>query len=184
MSNPTHDFTRLLALTAAWIGAATPAAAQARQGPLTYSFHVGSAHPLGTMDSLNDANIHVDVDLSYRFGDLTPTKGHFNLKLYVGLNQFTAEPFVTFAHQRWLNVSANLQWVLPPIPSGLRPYLQAGPGIYWPKSGPSEAGLNVGLGAQVPIGAPFSLEFGIDFHQIQTKPSTRFYTVQLGVLFR
>jgi hypothetical protein len=161
---------------------ATPAAAQARRGPLSYSFHVGSAHPLGAMDSLNDANIHVDVDFSYRFGDLMPTKGYFNLKLYAGLNQFTAEPFVAFAHQRWTNLSVNLQWVLPPRPSGLRPYLQFGPGMYWPKSGPSKTGINVGIGAQVPI-APFSLEFGIDIHQIQTKPVTRFATVQLGVLF-
>jgi hypothetical protein len=161
---------------------ATPAAAQVRRGPLSYSFHVGSAHPLGTMDSLNDANIHVDVDFSYRFGDLMPKKGFFNLKLYLGLNQFTAEPFVAVPHQRWENLSVNLQWVLPPRPSGLRPYVQAGPGIYWPKSGPSEAGFNVGIGAQIPI-APFSLEFGIDLHQIQTKPAIRFYTVQLGVLF-
>jgi hypothetical protein len=45
-------------------------------------------------------------------------------------------------------------------------------------------GFNAGLGAQVPIGASFSLEFGIDFHQIQTTGPTRFWTVQLGVLFR
>jgi len=31
---------------------------------------------------------------------------------------------------------------------------------------------------------PFALEFGLDLHQVQTKPATRFYTVQLGVLFR
>jgi len=161
---------------------ATPAVAQVRRGPLSYSFHVGSAHPLGTMDSLNDANIHFDVDFSYRFGDLMPKKGFFNLKLYLGLNQFTAEPFVAVPHQRWENLSVNLQWVLPPIPSGLRPYLEFGPGVYWPKSGPSQTGINVGLGAQIPI-APFSLEFGLDIHQIQPKPVTRFATVQLGVLF-
>jgi len=182
MSIRKYHVMTLLALTAAWIGLAAPAAAQARYGPLTYSFHVGSAHPLGAMDSLNDANIHVDVDFSYRFGDRTPTKGFFNLKLYAGLNQFTAEPFVPFPHQRWTNLSVNLQWVLPPIPSGLRPYLQFGPGVYWPKSGPSKTGFNVGLGAQVPI-APFALEFGLDVHQISTKPVTRFATVQLGALF-
>jgi hypothetical protein len=182
MSTWKHHLVTLLAVSATWIGTAAPAAAQARQGRWTYSFHVGSAHPLGAMDSLNDANIHVDIDFSYRFGDRMPTKGFFNLKLYAALNQFTAEPFVAFAHQRWTNLSVNLQWVLPPIPSGLRPYLQFGPGIYWPKSGPSKTGLNVGIGAQIPI-APFALEFGIDIHQIQTKPVTRFATMQLGVLF-
>ncbi len=181
MSTVRDHLIGLLALIVAGVGAATPAAAQASASRLTYSFHVGSAHPLGTMDSLNDANIHADVDVGYRLNFL-PTKGYFNLKLYVGLNQFTAEPFVPTAHPRWVNLSANVQWVFPPTPSGLRPYLQAGPGRYWPKSGPSQNGFNVGLGAQIPI-APFSLEFGIDIHQIQTKPVTRFATVQLGVLF-
>lgn len=161
----------------------TPASAQraTHDRRLTYSFHVGSAHPLGTMDSLNDANIHVDLDFSYRI-NTTPIKGYFNLKLYGGLNQFTAEPAVPTAHERWINLSLNLQWVLPPTSSGLRPYLEAGPGIYWPKLGSSEAGWNVGLGAQIPI-APFALEFGVDLHQIQTKPVRRFVTAQLGVLF-
>ena len=34
------------------------------------------------------------------------------------------------------------------------------------------------------IAALAALEFGIDYHQIQTKGPTRFATVQLGVLFR
>jgi len=148
---------------------------------LTYSFHVGLAHPLGTMDSLNDANVHGDIDFSYRISK-TPIKGYFNLKLYGGLNQFTAEPFVTIPHERWINLSLNVQWVLPPTGSGLRPYVEAGPGMYWPKSGPSEKGWNVGAGGQIPVGV-FAIEFGVDIHQIQTKPVRRFVTGQLGVLF-
>jgi len=139
---------------------------------------------LGTLDSLSDANIHVDVDLSYRFGDLTSRKQNWNAKLFVGLNQFTAESFAGIAHPRWLNASLNLQLVSGPTATGLRGYLQAGSGVYWPKSGSSEVGFNVGLGAQVPLGVPFSLEFGIDFHQVQTTNPTRFGTAQLGVLFR
>lgn len=182
MSFRGHHLITLLALTAAWIGPATGAVAQTSQRPLSYSFHVGSAHPVGTLDSLNDANIHVDVDLSYSI-HRAPTKGYWNVKLVVGLNQFTAEPFVPTAHPRWLNVSANLQWVWTCSSTGLRCYLQAGPGMYWPKSGSSDPGFNAGLGFQAPVGAPFSLEFGVDLHQIQTKPVTRFATAQLGVLF-
>ena len=157
-----------------------------RGRPLSYSFHVGSAHPLGDLDSLSDANIHVDVDWTYRIGDLTTGK-HLNLKLFVGLNQFTAETFASIPHPRFINLSVNAQLVTAASATGLRGYIQAGPGIYWPKTGSSRAGLNLGIGAQVPIGAPtgpFALEFGIDLHQVQTKPVTRFYTVQLGVLFR
>ncbi|SRR5258705_1178266 len=183
MSIRKHQLVTLLALSAGGIGAAMPAAAQSRQRALTYSFHVGSAHPLGAMDSLNDANVHWDIDFSYRLGDRTPTKGHFNAKLFVALNQFTAEPTVTFPHQRWLNISGNFQWVTNCSITGLQCYLQAGGGIYKPKTGPSKAGVNAGFGFQVPVGTSFALEFGADLHQIQTKPSIRFYTVQLGVLF-
>ena len=179
--------TRPYIFTVLAVMAATPPLARAAaQRPTsdrrwTYSFHVGLAHPLGTMDSLNDANVHGDLDFSYRISK-TPIKGYFNLKVYGGLNQFTAEPFVTIPHERWINLSLNVQWVLPPTGSGLRPYLEAGPGIYWPKSGPSEKGWNVGLGGQIPVGV-FAMEFGVDVHQIQTKPVRRFVTAQLGVLF-
>ena len=171
----------LLGLSAALLAGATPAAAQSSATRLTYSFHVGSAHPLGQMDSLNDANIHFDIDVSYRI-QRTPIKGYFNIKLYLGLNQFTAEPFVPTPHERWTNVSANVQWVLPPTASTLRPYLEAGYGRYFPKFGPGQNGFNVGVGAQIPV-SPFSIEFGIDIHQIATKPARRFATAQVGVLF-
>jgi len=182
---------RLAAYTAifALVSGLAPAAAQitvSRGHNLSYSFHVGSAHPLGDLDSLSDANIHVDVDWTYRLGDLTTGK-HLNLKLFVGLNQFTAEPFATFPHPRFINLSVNAQLVTAASATGLRGYVEAGPGMYWPKTGSSKAGFNVGLGGQIPVGAvtgPFALEFGLDLHQVQTKPATRFYTVQLGVLFR
>lgn len=198
MKSPVTAFISWLALSGAWAGPVwaqaqvadpafvqaveeTLAAAQAESAKLTYSFHVGSAHPLGTLDTLSDANIHVDVDLAYRL-KLAPF--HLDLKLTVGLNQFTAESFTGIEHPRWINASANVQVVSAPTATGLRGYVQAGPGVYWPKSGSSEPGFNVGLGAQVPVGGPFSLEFGLDYHQIQTDDPTRFLTTQLGVLFR
>jgi len=174
----------LIAVSIAMVAGSSSLAAQVSHGRnLSYSFHVGSAHPLGNLDSLSDANIHVDVDWTYRFGDLTPGT-LLNAKLFVGLNQFTAETFASIPHPRWINLSLNAQVVTGPTATGLRGYVQGGGGLYWPKAGSSQAGFNVGLGAQIPISAPFSLEFGLDLHQIQTKPATRFYTVQLGVLFR
>jgi outer membrane protein with beta-barrel domain len=173
-----------LALVASSGAVAAQAAAQASRPNLSYSFHVGSAHPLGTFDSLSDANIHVDVDFTYRLGDLTYLKQHWNIKLFAGLNQFTAESFAGFEHPRWINLSANLQLVTAPSATGLRGYAQAGPGVYKPKSGATVGGFNAGLGLQMPVGGAFALEFGIDYHQIQTKGPTRFATVQLGVLFR
>ena len=172
--------TRLLGALAITLALAAPAAAQ-RDRSLFYSWHVGSAHPLGDLDSLTDANIHFHLDLGYAIRQ-TDRLG-FNAKLIVGFNQFTAEPFVTAAHPHWTNISANLQAVTAPSATGLRLYVQAGGGIYKPKSGSSDPGLNVGIGFQVPVSTPFKLEFGLDVHQIQTTNPVRFYTVQIGVLF-
>jgi hypothetical protein len=162
----------------------SPARPQASRSRLFYSFHVGSAHPLGALDSLTDANIHVHIDWGYELARKTDDARVFNAKLMVGFNQFTAEIPTGIPHPHWTNVSLNLQMVTPPTGTGLRGYLQAGGGVYIPKSGSSSGGFNAGIGAQVPMAAPFRLEFGIDIHQIQTKPSTRFATIQLGVLFR
>ena len=181
MLTRTRHLIAVVAFAAAVAPRTAPAQATAPR-PFTYSFHVGSAHPLGAMDSLVDANIHAAFDFTYRIGDRTPQKG-FNAKLVAEINQFTAEPFVAFAHPRWTSLSVNLQAVTGCSATGLRCYIQAGPGIYWPKTGSSEMGFNVGVGFQVPVGAPFALEFGADWHQIQTKPATKFYTWHLGVLF-
>jgi hypothetical protein len=150
--------------------------AQARVKRVISSFHVGSAHPLGIFDSLSDANIHVDVDLSYRIPKHVPSGVAWYAKLLVGLNQFTAESFTGIAHPRWINASLNAQVVS----SGT--YVQAGGGVYWPKSGSSRPGVNIGVGRQIPVGG-IRLEFGLDLHQVQSKPVTRFVTIQLGVLY-
>ncbi len=142
-----------------------------------YSFHVGSTHPVDNLDSLADANINFHIDASYLLND------RFNLKLMLGINQFTAESSTGIDHPLWINASANIQAVFP-TSTGLKNYLQVGPGWYKPKSGSSEFGFNIGVGWQIPIPALFNLEFGLDFHQIQTKDPTRFITAHLGVLFR
>ncbi len=163
----------------------TPSAGQRdRSAPETlgsrylYSFHVGSAHPLGDLDRTADANIHIHFDVSRPFTD------RFRLVAMLGLSQFTTEIADAIEHQRWINASFNLPAFLPPVRSGLRRFVQAGPGIYWPKSGNSEGGFNLGVGGQIPLDAPFGLEFGIDYHRVQDSFKTEFVTWQLGLLFR
>ena len=173
-----------LVLMAALPGLGAPAIAQTAQPNLSYSFHVGSTEPLGAFDSLSDANVHLDIDFTYRFGDLTYLKQHWNAKLFLGMNQFTAESFAGFEHPRWINLSADLQLVTAPTSTGLRGYIQAGVGVYKPTTGSTLGGFNAGIGLQVPLGGVFALEFGVDLHQIQTHDPTRFATAQLGVLFR
>jgi len=184
MSARRHQLISLFAVTTACAVLASPAVAQNRRSSLFYSWHVGSANPLGTLDSLTDANIHFAIDFGYELGRRMDDASYWNLKLIVGFNQFTAEIPTAIPHPHWTNISANVPLVTAPRPSGLRMYLQAGPGYYIPKSGSSDPGFNVGLGGLIPVGAPFNAQLGVDIHQIQTKPVTRFYTVQLGVLFR
>ena len=143
------------------------------------SFHVGSTHPLQDLDSLADANIHARLNLDYAFTT------YLRLMLMLGINQFTAESYLNIEHPRWSNISLNCK-ALFPSPSGtpLMYYIQAGCGYYLPKTGNNEIGLNIGAGWQIPLGAPFSLEFGLDYHHIFTDDPTQFLTWQLGVLFR
>lgn len=145
---------------------------------LAGSFHVGSAHPLGSFDDAVDSNVHFRLDASY------PITDRVRLLAMAGYSQFTAETATGANHPRWINLSLNAQ-VLFPTASGLRWFVQGGPGAYWPESGSSEAGFNLGFGAQIPLASgPFALELGADYHDVQADEDQRFVTVQLGVLFR
>jgi hypothetical protein len=145
---------------------------------LAGSFHVGSAHPVSDFDDPVDSNVHFRLDASY------PLTDRVRLLAMAGYSQFTAETATGLDHPRWINLSLNGQ-ILFPTPSGLRWFLQGGPGVYWPESGSSEAGFNLGFGAQVPLGSgPFAIELGADYHNVQADEDQEFVTVQLGVLFR
>ncbi len=144
---------------------------------LAYSFHVGSTHPLDELNHVSDANIHLRADLSYRLTE------RWSAIAFVGLSQFTAETAAAIEHPRLVNTSINARASFS-TPSMLRPFIQAGPGIYWPKSGGSEAGFNLGLGASIPLQAPFEIEIGADYHKVGGNIDAEFLTFQLGVSFR
>jgi hypothetical protein len=147
---------------------------------LGVSFHVGATYPLGDMDSLNDSNIHVRADTSYWL-----VKKRLQLMLMIGFSQFTAEWNAGIEHPYWLNFSANIKMVTNAISgTGLRLYLQGGPGYYRSKKGSYDLGFNIGAGWQIPISSPFSLEFGLDYHQLKNEERNRFLTFQLGAIFR
>ncbi len=140
------------------------------------SFHVGSAHPVGKLDPVSDANVYVRADLGYTLTD------RFRLELAAGLAQLTAESAAAIEHPRFLHASLDGR-VLFPFPSGPSFFLEAGPGVYRPKNGSSEAGFNLGLGFQLAIKAPYRLELGADDHRVPALDA-ELVTVQLGVLFR
>jgi hypothetical protein len=143
--------------------------------PLRLLFRVGSAHPLGSLDDSADANV------ALRLGTASDLSSVLSLHLTAGLSQFTAETSSALPHPRFIDVSLNAR-LATPAPSGLRPYIQAGPGYYWAKSGAgyaSSAGGNLGLGAELPLGGTFRLELGVDLHLLGSD-SARFLTATLG----
>jgi hypothetical protein len=146
-------------------------------GPLVYSVHVGSAHPLGDLNRAADANIHARLDLAYVLTQ------RWRVVLFAGISQFTAETATGIEHPRWISVSANGQFVGPAL-GGLDLYLQAGPGSYWPKSGSADFGFNAGLGLRLPLGISHAAEVGVDYHQVHASDITRFLTLQVGFVFR
>jgi hypothetical protein len=146
-------------------------------GRLGYSFHVGSAHPIGDLNREADANIHVAADIRYPLTDRVELLGLF------GFSQFSEETATTLDHRHWLHLNVDAQ-ILFPTSSPLNLYLRGGFGVYEPKAGSTELGINLGLGGRIPLQGPFSLEFGADYHRINTDEDTEFFTLQLGVLFR
>jgi hypothetical protein len=142
-----------------------------------YSFHVGSAHPFGNLDDEADANIYLQGDVGYSLTDRLDLVGR------LGFAQFTEEPPAGLDNRYWTHASLDAQ-LLFPTPSGLRWYVQGGPGWYEPKAGGGDPGVNVGLGARVPLSGAFSLELGADYHYLFDDAKTRFLSAQIGVLFR
>jgi hypothetical protein len=145
-------------------------------GKLGLSFHVGSSHPLGNLNSQHDANIHFHFDVNYALLD------NVRLLFLAGINQLTADWSSHLDNRYWNYMALNAQWRFYHS-SWLSWYLQGGPGWYKPKTGSGRAGFNVGLGARLPLGIPVALECGLDYHFISGKEKARFIVTQLGVVF-
>lgn len=144
---------------------------------LWISAHAGSAHPLGALDDVADANIHAHADLTYRLRD------NLNLKLMLGISQFTAEINTGLEHPRFWHANLNAQLILP-RPLNMKPYLQAGPGVYRDKSNVDTYGWNAGIGCITLINPELYLSAGLDYHDPQDKAKSRFLAAHLGILFR
>jgi hypothetical protein len=145
---------------------------------LWLSAHIGSAHPLGDLDSLADANIHAHVDLTYKFSELLSVKALF------GIHQFTAESGAAIEHPNYLSGSLNAMLTFP-RPNEMKPYLQLGPGIYRAKDGTSDTGYNIGLGLMGKLTQEIKIAAGLDWHQVSFEENPdRFLTAHLGIIFR
>jgi len=151
------------------------------------SFHVGSTYPLSDLNTTSDSNIHFRFDLSFRY-QFSHDKIALAIVGFYGFNQFTEDHFSGADNMYWRNLSLNAKLIFNVTPNYYL-YLQAGPGSYKPKVGANCTGYNLGAGFQVPMGSASRLEFGVDYHTINTpstgeeKIKTKFLTLQLGVIF-
>jgi hypothetical protein len=139
-----------------------------------YSFHLGLDVPLGSSRQLYDPGPSATIDAEYTLTD------NVSLVAMLGLHVFAQDPDTFY----YTNFSLDAKRYFP-ITSGTSFFVQAGPGIYWPKSGSSEFGVNVGAGFSFAVLPNLKIEVGPDVHWVNTS-GAKFYFVdtKLGVIFR
>jgi opacity protein-like surface antigen len=77
-------------------------------------------------------------------------------------------------------LSLNARYYFPPL--GVRPFTNAGIGVYDLEPGSSEFGTNIGVGLQYNLIPEWALEFAYNYHKVNApSPEPRFSTLQVGV---
>ncbi len=144
-----------------------------------FSTHVGSAHPLGTLDDTADANIYAALDLT------TPINDNLNLSFILGLAQMTSETNTLIEHPRYYHFSSNVEWNLF-RPSGMIPYIRFGPGYYRDKNNTNSLGFNFGIGGKSRINDKLIITPGLDYHYMGIGQDTNesFLSLHLGIIFK
>ncbi|MCF6211670.1 MAG: VWA domain-containing protein [Gammaproteobacteria bacterium] len=145
--------------------------------PWHMSLHIGAAVPRGNFNNTYDAGISLALDIERRLSPQLFAQG------LIGFNGFDAgSPAVSDTH--WWNVSANLKYELTST-NPWRPYINGGVGLYIPESGASKGGYNLGLGFDYNASPEWTLELGIDHHEIFTSGSnTQFLVPRVGAIFK
>jgi hypothetical protein len=146
---------------------------------LWFSFHAGSAHPLGSLNNIADANIYAMADLTY------PLSNNFNLQLLGGIAQMTNISTGTL-NPRWTHFSVNAQHIFPRV-FDMKPYARYGPGIYSDVSNNTTMGVNMGVGGIVRLSNQFYFLPGIDLHLPGLSSEDKkqyFLTAHIGIMFK
>lgn len=145
---------------------------------IRYGLQLGSAHPLANYSNRRDANVHVQFQLAYPINKMT------DLQLQLGFHQFTSEPTEVLPHTFWTNASLNAYRRFP-IAGGWNSYARFGGGLYRSKGGTNTAGINLGVGFEVPLTLPANVNIGIDLHRLfQQDLNVQWLTLHIGLMLR
>ncbi len=138
------------------------------------SLHAGLVHPYGALNTIADVGPTVTLDFLYRF------TAHWGVDLRLGFSNFDGS--AGHSDTNLYTVGTNLKYTLNPT-SPVRIFLNGGGGLYVFDPGDVEAGVNIGLGLNIPINRRFSFEATYNYHNALTASETlHFDQFQLGVL--
>lgn len=152
------------------------------QGPVDFgkrklwlSFHLGMNFPLGSFNQTHDPGPSLTLNAEYPFRDNLSAVGYLGFHYFHG-DRGNPDFYYT-------NLSVNLKQYFPV--STFRWYVEGGPGVYFPKTGPAKFGLNLGTGFSFAIQPKFKFELGPDFHFVDPGGAKRiFVDARMGVAFR
>ncbi|CAM4331593.1 VWA domain-containing protein [Zobellia roscoffensis] len=148
-----------------------------RKGQL--GFHVGMTAPLSkALDRGSDANIYAALDYNYNLND------NYDLKLQAGIMQLTSEIAPAQEHPRWYFITANLEAALSRPGHIWKPYVSAGPGVYFPKNGSTGFGANIGVGIKSALFRETQLDVGLNYHLMSGEVTNQLVALHIGFRFK
>ncbi len=140
---------------------------------LWYSFHLGLNAPVGAFKRGFDPGPSLTVNAEYLIRD------NLSVMALLGFHAFGGTP----AHFSYGRFAVNARVYTPA--GWARLYAQAGPGVYFPNTGSTAAGANVGAGLSFPVLPKLRLEAGPDLHFVNDSAGRRvFVDAKLGIAFR
>ena len=154
---------------------------------LKLSLNVGLTWAAELMEKQPHKNVLINIHVPFKPGP-DPWRSEFTLE--VGYNEFKWDlPGLNASNQKfyWFNVNPAIRLTFGK--SNIKPFISAGPGIYFPKEGNARLGLKGGLGFNYQISDRFMVEIGGDYHYISLKEgnilgkSTDFFHAHGGIVF-
>lgn len=139
------------------------------------SIHIGSSIPTGNMANDYKPGLSAVFDVDYHFSK--------NLALVglIGFSNFKSNA-TSIPDNYWINTTLNLRYIKT-FNSPWSLYVGAGPGYYFPKSGDSEFGSNIGLGTIYELNQSINFELGADYHALLNS-NYQFTQLHLGLIIK